>query len=205
MKHSIVGYGSLINLASLRRTLPKVQESHPVRIHGYKRSWNAQEDMTNSFSTTYLGIEKDELSLFNGVLFEVDESQLDLIDSREFLYNRIELSRNSIEVLDSDFELKKEQKIWIYLTKTPKNATAEFPLIQSYIDVCIKGCLEIEEHFSLHGFTEEFLKTTYGWSRYWVNDRIFPRAPHIHEPRAFEIDKLLYTHLYEYYREITIE
>lgn len=161
--------------------------------------------MTHSFATTYLGIEKKEQSAFNGVLFEIDESQLDLIDSREFLYERIELSPKSVEILVSDFELKKEQQIWIYLTKDPKKVTAEFPLIQSYIDVCLKGCLEVEDRFSLHGFAEEFLKTTYGWSKFWVNDRIFPRAPHIYESRAFEIDKLLYTHLYEYYKEITIE
>ena len=205
MKHFIVGYGSLINLRSLQRTLPQVQYSLPVRVHGFQRKWNAREDVTVSFSTTYLGINTDDESSFNGVLFEVEESELEIIDAREFLYERIEVKKDSVEILGGDFHEDKAQKVWIYLTKKPKEVIKEFPLIQSYIDVCVSGCLEIEEKFSLQGFAKEFLKSTYSWSTHWVNDRIYPRSPHIHQPRAFEIDKLLFQNLNSYYKEITIE
>jgi len=205
MKNFIIGYGSLINLQSLRRTLPQIGYSLPVRVHGFKREWNAREDVTVSFSTTYLGITIDKKSSFNGVIFEIEESELERMDAREFLYDRKEVNKDSIEILGGDFCLNETEKVWIYVTKTPKEVIREFPLIQSYVDVCVFGCLEIEEEFSLQGFAKEFLNSTYSWSVHWINDRVYPRSPHIYQPRAFKIDELLFNNLNSYYKEITIE
>lgn len=59
-------------------------------------------------------------------------------------------------------------------------------MLQSYIDVCLLGALEHGESFAL-----EFLRTTVGWSRYWLNDRKLARRPWVHQPRYREIDELL--------------
>lgn len=40
-------------------------------------------------------------------------------------------------------------------------------------------------------FAETFLKTSTNWSKYWVNDRIYPRRAFVYVPNANEIDALI--------------
>ena len=42
-------------------------------------------------------------------------------------------------------------------------------------------------------FAETFLKTCSDWSKYWVNDRIYPRRAFIYVPNANTIDTLIKT------------
>ena len=60
------------------------------------------------------------------------------------------------------------------------------PILQTYVDVCVLGCLELGRQFLL-----EFLETTHGFSGFWLNDREVPRRPWIHQPRHKTIDRLL--------------
>ena len=46
---------------------------------------------------------------------------------------------------------------------------------------------------------------TTGWSEHWVNDRIYPRRPFVHQPRAGEIDRLLSASLPELFGRIRLE
>jgi hypothetical protein len=67
-------------------------------------------------------------------------------------------------------------------------------MVQSYVDICINGCLELEALYRRakeEAFTEEFIRTTSGWNAYWVNDRLYPRRPFIYAPNATAIDKAL--------------
>mgnify|MGYP007000463906 len=48
------------------------------------------------------------------------------------------------------------------------------------------GCLKYGEDFAI-----EFLDTTFGWNQYWINDRLLPRRPWIHQPLYMKIDNLL--------------
>ena len=50
--------------------------------------------------------------------------------------------------------------------------SAQHPILQTYVDVCMSGCLE-------HGreFARLFVETTDAWSEFWVNDREVPRRP----------------------------
>jgi hypothetical protein len=63
-------------------------------------------------------------------------------------------------------------------------------MVQSYVDICINGCLELEALYrGVKGsFTQEFIRTTTGWNANWVNDRIWP---FIYAPSASAIDKAL--------------
>jgi hypothetical protein len=95
--------------------------------------------------------------------------------------------------------------IWAYVNNfdqskpiTSNLPNRDFPIVQSYVDMCINGCLEIEEQYpiaKLEQFTGDFIKSTFYWSKFWVNDRIYPRRPFIYRPNAYEIDKLLKEHL----------
>ena len=40
-------------------------------------------------------------------------------------------------------------------------------------------------------FAETFLKTSTDWSKYWVNDRLYPRRAFIYQPNASKIDQLI--------------
>jgi hypothetical protein len=205
LKNYIIGYGSLLKKSSLKRTLPEVDTIHPIYLKNYQRSWNAIENMTTTFSTTFLGIEKDNSSRTNAIIFEVDESMLSSIDKREFLYTRESVDANNITFISKTLEINKNDKIWIYITNTPAFPSKENPIIQSYVDTCISGCFEIEKEFEIDNFAKEFVITTKNWSENWVNDRLFPRAPHIYMPDAYRIDKLLNENFREYFLKIEIE
>lgn len=40
-------------------------------------------------------------------------------------------------------------------------------------------------------FATQVAQTTYGWNRFWVNDRLAPYRPTVWEPAASKITKLL--------------
>lgn len=205
MRTFIIGYGSLINRSSLNRTLPIVKDIEPVYLNNYKRSWNALEDQTVSLSTTYVGIEKSPDSVVNGIIFEIPEELLGKLDSREFLYYREKVDLHEIDFLSNKFNITENDNTWIYVTKNPKKPNEKSPIIQSYVDVCLSGCIDIEDEFKVEDFAKNFILQTTNWSKNWVNDRIFPRAPHIHQPMAYKIDRLLFENINEHFKGITIE
>jgi len=205
MRTYIIGYGSLLKRASLNRTLPTVEEIQPIYLKNYKRSWNANENITPTLSTTYLGIQKSNNSKMNAIIFEIDNDFLSVLDKREFLYDRVEVNIEDIELITSKFNITKKDKIWIYLTKSPDKPSSNNPIIQSYVDTCLAGAFEIENEFNIESFAKDFIETTYNWSEHWVNDRIYPRAPHIYQPEAYLIDKLLNELLHDEFIKIRVE
>jgi hypothetical protein len=100
-------------------------------------------------------------------------------------------------------------QIWIYVNKPDTLALpdAEHPIVQSYVDIFITGCMELQARVADPSidFVEECVRTTDGWSKHWVNDRPMPRRPYIHQPLAFEIDKQLKRLLPELFEAIRIE
>src|SRR5262245_61976993 len=50
----IIGYGSLMQDDSRKRTSPKARSVHPVEVAGYRRGWFARADGAGP-GTTYLG------------------------------------------------------------------------------------------------------------------------------------------------------
>lgn len=205
MKTYIIGYGSLLNRSSLNRTLPQVEKIEPIYLNQYCRYWHANENITPTFSSTFLGVSKSEHSRINCIIFEIEESFLPVIDKREFLYHREQVNLNDIEFTSNQFEINTDDNIWIYITDKPSLASKEFPIIQSYVDVCLSGAMQLEEEFNLENFAIDFIKTTKQWSPSWVNDRIFPRAPHIHQPDAYRIDIMLSENINQYFSKIIIE
>ncbi|WP_457745508.1 gamma-glutamylcyclotransferase family protein [Sulfurimonas sp.] len=201
----VIGYGSLFKKSSLNRTMPSVDEVKPILLNNYTRSWDAVENITPSFSTTYLGVQKSNGKYINAIIFEVNSSAIKDLDKREFLYSREKVDINNIEFLSSSFQITKNDDVWIYVTNNPSKPSKNHPIIQSYLDICLSGCFEIEENFLIDNFAKKFVETTNKWSRHWVNDRIIPRAPHIHQPYAHNIDKLLYENLEDYFTKIVIE
>jgi len=79
--------------------------------------------------------------------------------------------------------------------------------VQSYVDIFITGCLEMQERVTESGFNfvDQCILTTSGWSKHWVNDRLYPRRPFMYQKRVLEIDEPLKRLLPEYFEAIKIE
>jgi hypothetical protein len=48
--------------------------------------------------------------------------------------------------------------VWVYIPQQSNPATVHYPIVQSYVDICMRGCLSISSMF-----LQEFLSSTYGW------------------------------------------
>nr|CRH07050.1 conserved exported protein of unknown function [Candidatus Magnetococcus massalia] len=192
----IFGYGSLMNSESRKSTAGRMTVAIPVRISaafGYRRAWVFR---AGSMGFTALGLEKETpqapASTINGVIYPVNDQELAAFDKRESGYDRVAVPLEQIEAVGW-LPLPKQGRFWLYLPKVSTlakrgahRASASHPLVQSYIDLCVRGALEHGE-----AFAEEFLQTTYGWSRWWLNDRQQPRRPWVHQKWFRSVDKLL--------------
>ncbi|KAK3249716.1 hypothetical protein CYMTET_40866 [Cymbomonas tetramitiformis] len=72
----------------------------------------------------------------------------------------------------------------------------KYPILQTYIDVCISGCLEYGEDFAV-----EFINSTFLWSPFWVNERLLARRPWVHQNQYVLIDKILSASIPTYYAQ----
>lgn len=195
----IFGYGSLIDSESRDSTAAKPVPAIPVRVSatfGYIRTWN---DRSPS-GFTALGLRRagpGESGLtINGVLYPVEGNDMSAFDAREKGYLRVEVPRQDIEAVSWQ-ALPPQGKIWAYVPDRPGKPPgvalpppdAEYPLLQSYIDVVIEGGLEYSPDFA-----REIIETTEGWSRYWLNDRQLARRPWIFNSSYQLVDGLLASH-----------
>lgn len=185
----IVGYGSLMQSESRHRTAPDADEGHPVMITGFQRSWNFRGP--SSSPTTYLGILPKAGARMNTLIYSIPAEEVLATDEREDGYCRIPVTSKQMKMLDSSDE--PAGQVWIYAISPERSMPPDqdFPIVQSYVDVFIGGCIEIGDANSLPDFAADCIRTTHGWSPYWVNDRLMPRRPFVYQPLARRIDVLL--------------
>ena len=72
----------------------------------------------------------------------------------------------------------------------------KWPILQTYVDVCLTGCLEYGEDYAI-----EFIKTTFLWPAFWLNDRQVARRPWLYQKQYAYLDRLLKEHIPEYYTQ----
>ena len=189
------------------RTTPAAMYVLPARAHGYVRGWWART-ISIGFTTTYVGAIAEKSSSVNGVIYVVSEEELAATTKRESGYTPTDIT-SSVEILSGGATPK--DKIWIYLNDFKPGQlekslpTPQFPIVESYVDICLTGCLQIEQGFPDAGeFASEFITSTLKWSKYWENDRVNPRRPFVSVPKASTIDALLQKHLPELFAEIQL-
>jgi hypothetical protein len=185
----IFGYGSPINSASRNSTAGKTVPAIPVRVSaafGYIRAWDDRS--TSGF--TALGLRKpsanEKASTINGVLYPVEGDDMAKYDVREQGYRRVEVPRDDIEAVSWQ-HLPAAGMIWVYIPVKADGepgvglpvASAEFPVLESYVDVVVEGALEYGQNFA-----RELLETTSDWSNYWLNDRELARRPRVYNPAS---------------------
>lgn len=188
----IFGYGSLIQKESRERTWPKAGKSFPVSVRGITRGWYDRVD-TVSWGPTYLGAFPDRKSTCNGVAFQVAQDELKAFIDREKGYRLTRISPGDITMLDGR-SAPPAGSFWYFGSTSRRYVNQEFPIVQSYVDVCVSGCLEIEGEFPAARaakFAQNFFTTTTDWRTPWINDRIYPWRPFVYVPQANKIDTLI--------------
>jgi hypothetical protein len=202
----IIGYGSLMQDESRKRTSPQAEAAHPIEVSGYLRGWFAKGSPVG-FSTTFLGVLPDTNSRLNAVIYRIEMNELRATDLREASYCRKRVPFADIKILEKNSFKLADGQAWIYVNppETAVVPSVRFPIVQSYVDIFVSGCMEQEQRYELKGFAEQCLTTTNDWSTHWVNDRPFPRRPFISQPKASQIDSLLSLRLPEYFSHVRIE
>jgi len=188
----IFGYGSLIDRQSRMGTWPSAEFASPVVVKGIARGWFDQTDVP-SWSPTYLGGIVDEGAECNGVIFRVTPAELNSYAQRETGYRRTEIDPSQITMLDGSLAAP-DGDIWYFANTRKLFPSAEHPIVQSYVDVCLDGCLEIEAMYPRAmqaNFAERFIRMTSNWGLPWINDCIYPWRPFVRVPRAWAIDELI--------------
>lgn len=186
----IIGYGSLMQRESRKSTHPNAMDVYPVEVKGFKRIWGIHGQ---NYKTTFLTVIKDKDSYLNAVYYPSADYEILGADEREIGYCRILISRNDLNPLG--LSSMPEGKYWIYVRDEDKisSPSIEYPIVQSYVDIFLDGCIQIGNTYLLPKFLENCVVQTYGWPKevgFWLNDRQFPRRP-FRTPNAFYIDKIL--------------
>lgn len=188
----IFGYGSLIQIESRMRTVPSAFAAAPAMVKGITRGWYYQA-ASASLNPTYLGAADAQNATTNGVIYGVTDAEFEATKLREADYDPKMVDRSGITMLDGS-AAPPDGEIWYFACKTKQPANAAHPIVQSYVDICVDGCLEIEAMYPLAkkaGFAGQFIRTCTDWKTPWINDRLYPWRPFIHVPRASQIDALL--------------
>jgi cation transport regulator ChaC len=188
----IFGYGSLICKDSRKRTGVS-GEAHPIEVKGISRKWSLHSP---EWPATALSAHVDQNAFCNGVCFEVDSDNLEKFDQREAGYHRIKVSWDYVEHL-SNVKIPSSSTLWAYVGNQTGVPNSERPIMQSYLDVILNGCLDYSEEF-----TKRFTELTEHW-QHLVDDRHAPmyprplktaeRIPHIEQVVATHLPELLRT------------
>ncbi len=178
----VFGYGSLISSESRART-GRSGAPTPARVRGFQRAWNFPYLADRM---TALGAVPREGAVINGVFLPIPPGELVAFDEREEGYARVPVRREGVFPMGP--QEPPEGALWIYVPVDPCPPTAECPILQSYVDVVMTGCLEFGESFAA-----EFVRTTVAWGYPRENDRSSPRYRRalLSVPLARDIDRIL--------------
>lgn len=179
------------------------------REFGYERRWNFRS--TTGF--TALGVSRiDPTDLLttpnqpnmNGVLLRVPIAMMPGFDKREKGYDKVQIPLEFLELCDDNksssseenqqpaFELTDQDKIWMYVPQASQNREADenHPLLQSYVDTVLQGCLE----WGGEAMGIDFVLSTESWSPFFLNDTPSSRRPWLFRKDYDIIDAILRKH-----------
>ncbi len=167
----IIGYGSLMSESSKHDTYHSVGENSPILLNGYQRGWFAR-GLYHWHATTFLGAIDQPNQNMNAVIFKVSPSVVGVFDKRERNYCRNQVNFADIKWLSHKLDVTNAQ-IWIYkpnhsIRLKPSKA---YPIYQTYIDIFLQGCVELEKKFHLKEFSKNCVIKTTEWSKNIKNDR----------------------------------
>jgi hypothetical protein len=167
-RHFIFGYGSLISATSRAKT-GETGQVWPVKIAGYQRNWSV---MSTEYGMSSVAVVPVSEAYCNGVLIEIDESEIPVFDQRERGYKRSQVHHEQLSAYQE--QSLPQGTIWIYHSHEIVKPTHDCPIALSYVDVILSGCLALGDTFA-----NDFLSLTLGWHNPLINDRQTPRYPRV--------------------------
>ena len=143
-KKYIFGYGSLVNLNSVKKTLKKRVKSIPVifQSKNYSRKWVCLKKRKK------LTLKKQKSNEnINGILIPVDSKDLKLFNKREKSYDKIKLDIKYFKSFNNDKIPKGD--VFTYVAKNKyNNPKKKCKLAQNYMDVVMQGFLKHGKNFT---------------------------------------------------------
>ena len=133
----LFGYGSLLLQGSMEQTLgrPYTRKRYACKLHGWSRRWNALYPNNRYYFSTggderlypasiaYLNICRADVSV-NGVLYVITEQELSAFDRREWIYDRVDVTRDLSECQVEG------GVVWAYVAK---------PRLHNELDMACRG------------------------------------------------------------------
>ena len=169
-KIAYFGYGSLVNLGSLRT--PYIS-AHRVTLKGWKRIWLSRPKEPGSFASleglAFLSVVPDPKAEIDGMLITDHASSLSSLDEREALYSRVSLQSEDLHHHDTKIETSDQ---FLYVADEHP-AHKEAKILRSYLDVVMQG---YKTHFGADGI-ERFFATTLNFDLEILEDRSEPKYP----------------------------
>ena len=166
------GYGSLVNLGSLRT--PYIS-AHRATLKGWKRSWLSRPKVEGSFAAdeglAFLSVVRAADAEIDGLLIIDHATSLPSLDKREVMYERTPIEAADLRFHD---EVPETGSQFLYVAEQPA-ATQQSHILRSYLDVVMQGYLK---QFGEQGL-QRFIATTLNFDIPVREDReepLYPRA-----------------------------
>jgi hypothetical protein len=128
----------------------------------------------------------------NGVAFFANDSEVQSLIRRETGYAPTHFPLSRVRWWAAHPPALPES-ILVFCFASTRQPSRSYPIIQSYVDICLSGCLAVDASLQSGDFefSRQFLRATSGWSKHWVNDRRRPRVSYRHSPHTSKIDELI--------------
>ncbi len=172
-KNFVVGYGSLMNKESRMITVPDAAFAAPVLVKNYERIWASRG--TKSKATYLLAVPQKDY-IMNAIYYPTKADDILSTDLREASYCRVKIDDK--DLIPVGINRLPKGNYWMYVKKFSEAEfpNQEFPILQSYADVFLAGCLQTQSEFNLTEFGKLCFTTTYNWDlANWVYDRSNPQ------------------------------
>lgn len=182
------GFGSLVNLDTLRTDYIA---AYPASLKGWKRHFQKRgsiseptknvagsSDFAWQVDPALLSVHRHATCAIDGMIIVDQLENLPLVDQREKLYERVQLSPDQFELAyhDAISHNLRDFEVYIYVGLLPDDPPANSTkpvLLQSYMDAVMMGYYT---HFGAEG-VERFIATTDGLELTMVEDRKRPLYP----------------------------
>ena len=155
----IFAYGSLLNQASLRKTVPEARNRYPAKVYGFKRIFNLASHYRfcpdKQMPVCVLNLEAaDDQTALNGICFEMSESSFVALIDREQNYDMHEVTVHGYDgtgpTHTANLFWAKGHGLFSYL----RDSAAQ----RHYLELCLSGCREFGPDF-----VDDFKRSTRFW------------------------------------------
>src|SRR3989344_765344 len=122
----VFGYGSLMNIQSLQRTLPRKTIARRAHLVGYRRKFGVYMPQAKCLALNIIP-EKD--SVVEGVFIEVSDADIEYLKKREIGYNCTDVTDNIRENVDGH----------VFTFIAPDRDHPDAKIFKSYLETCLGG------------------------------------------------------------------